>query len=97
MNTNSYVTKLIAHQEAAGWSDREMARQLGIGATTWWRVKNGERALSIYVLQQAMRAFPEYSADALLFLAGNVSNSDAMRHTGKHSPRSSRRTKDRAA
>lgn len=69
---NHYLDKLFERQHREGWSDREMSRQSGIGVATWHRLKHGERALSLPVLQKLMARFPEYNAVALLFLSSDV-------------------------
>lgn len=74
MNTNTYLDRLKKRQGDEGWSDREMARQVGVSPATWTRIKRGERGMGIDVLQMAMRRFPEYDTDALLFLRSDVSN-----------------------
>lgn len=78
MNTPTYVAKLIERQEIEGWSDREMARQIGVGNATWFRVRTGSRGMGVYVLQRCMARFPEYDADALFFLRQHASVSSTI-------------------
>lgn len=74
MKNNTYLTTLKNRQATEGWSDREMGRQLGVGETTWYRIKRGDRGMGIEVLTKAMHRFPEYNANALLFLSENAPN-----------------------
>lgn len=76
MKRNTYLDALIARQLNEGWSDREMARQLGIGKSTWSRLRHRERGLGQKVLRRAMVRFPEYNDRALLFLLRGVSEGD---------------------
>lgn len=73
MKAQTYLQTLIERQNREGWSDREMARQLMIGNSTWSRIKSGERGMGLSVLQRAMRRFPEYNTIAWFFLDSNVS------------------------
>lgn len=80
MKTQRYVTTLIQRQSSEGWSDREMARQLGVHATTWHLIRHGQRGLGLSVLRRAMTRFPEYNGLAMLVLLSGVSvaNADVM-------------------
>lgn len=69
MKTNTYLNRLIERQRAEGWSDREMGRQLGLGSTTWYRIKRGQRGITVHFLRHAMERFPEYNTIALFYLA----------------------------
>lgn len=79
MKKNTYLSTLIERQESEGWSDREMARQLGVGKSTWSRIRSGERGIGTSVLRRAMSRFPEYNGIFLLENASMGSTSDTAR------------------
>lgn len=84
MNTNTYLSTLIERQQAEGWSDREMGRQLKIGQTSWPYVKSGKRRMTLYFLRKAMERFPEYNAIALTFLFETASvGNRSVTHEGR--------------
>jgi transcriptional regulator with XRE-family HTH domain len=61
MNTQAIIDALIERQAREGWSDRAMARRLGINHTTWRGIKIGRQAAGVSVLERAVAAFPEYA------------------------------------
>lgn len=84
--SNTYLTTLIERQQFEGWSDREMARQLGVGKSTWSRIKRGERGIGPSVLRRTMMRFPEYNHLALLFLLQNAPERGINGNWREHSP-----------
>lgn len=76
MKTNTYLTALIERQQAEGWSDRQMAREVGIGHVTWYRIRLGETTMGRRSLSRLMARFPEYNDLALLFLRSSAAQSN---------------------
>lgn len=76
MKTNTYLSALIERQAAEGWSDRQMAREIGCGHVTWYRVRIGARVMGRKTLMRIMARFPEYNDLAVLFLRSGVAESN---------------------
>ena len=65
------ITILRARRDAAGISDTELASRLGISQPLWSRVQSGKRRVTRRVLEGAMAAFPDLTADVLFLMRRN--------------------------
>jgi len=73
------IAELIERQQAAEWSDREMARQLGVAEASWHRIKAGSRGMGPDILRRVLKRFPELTPLAMsLFFASSASHSHAF-------------------
>lgn len=62
------IEKLTVIQKTERWSDRQMANQLGISQQMWQFVRTGRHVPGRKTLTGIMRAYPELTADVLLYL-----------------------------
>lgn len=70
------IANLVERQATAEWSDREMARQLGIAEASWHRIKAGSRGMGPDILRRVLRRFPDLTPIAMsLFFDASASRS----------------------
>lgn len=67
------LDKLMAIQKRKRWSDRQMAESLGISRAMWQHIRTGRVGLGQRTLKGIMRAYPELTADVLLYLQSDRS------------------------
>lgn len=53
-----------------------MAEALGLSRPSWVLIRAGKRNFSFESLGRAMRRFPQYDAEALIFLRSNVTENN---------------------
>ncbi len=76
------IAELIDRQEREGWSEREMARQLGISEASWHRIRSGTRGMGTSVIRRVLFRFPEFTHLAIaFFLEADASPSDVSATT----------------
>ena len=88
MNREAVVEALKEIRDRAGWSDAELARQVGVSRVTWYYILIGRQRPGATFLERAVARFPELRD--LLFLPADVTEGDDHGHA-------QRRTRDHAA
>ena len=61
------IDELVERQQREQWSEREMARQIGISEASWHRIKSGSRGMGTSIIRRVLHRFPEYTGLALAF------------------------------
>jgi len=59
------MQRLTTQQRLAGWSDRQMARELGVSASLWTHTRKGRCPVGLTLLRAAGHRFPELAGDIL--------------------------------
>lgn len=72
MQDSDLVRALIALQRAQGWTDGQMAAQLGVERSMWSLVRRGKRRPGNRVLAGVDRRFPDLRPLIPLFLRQTV-------------------------
>lgn len=65
------IDELIDIQTREQWSEREMARQIGISEASWHRIKSGSRGMGTSILRRVLHRFPELTPTAFSFFFGS--------------------------
>lgn len=68
---------LQAKKKELGVSDAEFAEELGISASYWSMLQNGERQFALPVLRRIVRRFPDLESVCSLFLRAKLTDSDS--------------------
>lgn len=77
-----FVEQLTQIQRREGWTERQMAQQLGMHHTTWYGIKRGRHNPGVRFIQNAVARFPELSGSAVLFLLSGVHQENNTVHDG---------------
>ena len=67
------LDKIIAKQRELGIKDGQFAKRLGVPRSTWQLTRSRRVPLGSRVAKAAQTAFPELTADTLIFLLSDAS------------------------
>lgn len=77
------LTALWKRQDDEGWSDRQLADELGINHSTLSLIRHGQRGVGAKVISRIITRFPEYTHLALFFLQQDASDTSTGVDGGK--------------
>lgn len=73
---------LSERQRVEGWTDEELAREIGISRAYLSLARSGRKPATLNMLRKILRRFPEYTTLAFSFLTSEVTHSDNVATVG---------------